>query len=94
MKIAFLHNNEPTQQRTSADENEQRFRNILETCPSVVHIAKSDGREVIFANKRYAELVNAESGRVLGADPGGYYANQKDYADILHRLGQDRKSVV
>ena len=90
MNIAFLHNlnDEAKRQQTLMRESEQHFRSILETCPVAVHITKADGREVIFSNKHFAELINAEPGRVWGTDLGSYYANPKDYENILHRLAQ------
>ena len=88
MNIAFHHKNDTRKLQLIALEGEQRFRRVLENCPTAVHIAKADGREVIYANKRHAELVNAESGKLLGSDPGNYYANPQDYRDILQRLDQ------
>jgi signal transduction histidine kinase len=88
MKIEFLHKNEDKCSQMLIDEGDERFREILENCPAAVQIARSDMREVIFANRRCAELMNAEPGRVLGTDPENYYADPKDYADILHCLGQ------
>lgn len=69
-------------------ESEQRFRDMLETCPTAARIALSGGREVVFSNRRYAELINAASGEVTGLDPSSYYAAPADYAAILERLGK------
>lgn len=69
-------------------ESEQRFRSMLETCPAAACIARSEGHDVIFSNKRYAELINAKSGQVTGVDPVAYYAHQEEYADILSRLSK------
>ncbi|MFO7541701.1 MAG: PAS domain S-box protein [Thiobacillus sp.] len=69
-------------------ESEQRFRYMLETCPTAARIARSGGRDVIFSNRRYAELINAASDQVSGLDPSAYYAHPEDYADILLRLGK------
>ncbi|MGA7749126.1 MAG: EAL domain-containing protein, partial [Gallionella sp.] len=68
------------------DRNEKHFRRILETSPIAVRIAASSGRKVMFANQRYAQLINAEPDRVIGADPNQYYANLQDYEDVLQQL--------
>jgi len=69
-------------------ESEQRFRYMLETCPTAARIARAGGHDVIFSNRRYAELLNADSGKISGVDPATYYAHPEDYADILLRLGR------
>lgn len=67
-------------------ESERRFRHMLETSPTAARIAAAGGREVIFSNRRYAELINASPGQVTGVDPATYYANPRDYADIISCL--------
>jgi PAS domain S-box-containing protein len=69
-------------------ESEQRFRSMLETCPTAARIARAGGHDVIFSNRRYSELINVEPGQVSGLDPSAFYANPEDYADILLRLGK------
>jgi PAS domain S-box-containing protein len=69
-------------------ESEQRFRSMLETCPTAARIARAGGHDVIFSNHRYAELINAASYEVSGVDPSAYYADREEYADTLHRLGK------
>jgi PAS domain S-box-containing protein len=69
-------------------ESEQRFRSMLETCPTAARIARAGGRDVIFSNPRYAELINAAPHEVSGVDPSIYYADREEYADILARLGK------
>lgn len=69
-------------------ESEQRFRYILDTCPTAARIAKSGGREVVFFNRGYAALINAHISQVSGVDPASYYARREDYDDILLRLGR------
>ncbi len=68
------------------DRNEKHFRHILETSPIAVRIAAASGRKVIFANRRYARLINAEPDQVMGADPRQYYANPQEYEDIIQQL--------
>ena len=74
--------------RVRLRESEKRFRDMLETSPIAARIARAGGHDVIFSNRRYAELINAEPGKVSGADPSAYYANPADYADILLQLGR------
>ncbi len=67
-------------------ENEHRFRNMLENSPIAVRIAASSGRKVLFANQRYATLINAAPAETVGVDPKIYYANPHDYDDIVGQL--------
>lgn len=68
-------------------ESAQRFRSMLETSPIAARIARAGGHEVIFSNRRYAELINATADEVGGVDPSAYYARREDYEAILLRLG-------
>lgn len=67
-------------------ESAQRFRSMLETSPIAARIARTGGHEVIFSNRRYAELINAAADVVGGVDPSAYYARREDYEAILLRL--------
>lgn len=67
-------------------ESEQRFRYIIDTCPTAARIARAGGHEVIFSNPSYATLINATPEQVSGVDPTMYYANPQDYKDILLQL--------
>jgi len=67
-------------------ENEQRFRYMLETCPTAARIAKKGGSDVIYFNPRYAALINVAPDQVTGVNPVDYYANSEDYSDILLHL--------
>lgn len=71
-------------------KNEERFRYMLETSPIAVRIAASSGRRVLFANQRYAQLINTSPDQVLGVNPTHYYADPKDYEDILQQLQQGK----
>lgn len=73
---------------TRLRESEQRFRYMLETCPTAARIARSNGREVIFSNQRYAKLINTEAQQVTGVDPASFYVHHTEYDDILQRLNQ------
>jgi PAS domain S-box-containing protein len=67
-------------------DSEQRFRSMLETCPTAARIARAGGRDVIFSNQRYAELIEVPPDQVTGVDPKAYYAHPEDYTDIVARL--------
>ncbi len=74
-------------------ESERKFRHMLETSPIAVRIATCDGRRVVFANDRYAQLIGVSRDQVIGTDPNRNYANPQDYEDILRQLAQG-KSVT
>lgn len=67
-------------------ESEQRFRYMLETCPTAARIAMKSGSEVIYFNPRYAALIDATADQVTGVNPADYYVNAQDYTDILQHL--------
>ncbi len=67
-------------------KTEESLRFMLETSPIAVRIAADNGHQVIFANNRYARLINATSEQVIGKDPKDYYANPKDYENILEQI--------
>ena len=69
-------------------DSEQRFRFMMETCPTAARIAKSDGRDVIFFNRSYVALINTTPEQASGVNPASYYAHPEDYRDILQRLGR------
>jgi len=69
-------------------QNEVRFRYMLETSPIAVRIASTSDRRVLFANQRYAELIESQPDEVMGVDPKAFYTNPQDYDDILQRLSQ------
>lgn len=69
-------------------QDEVRFRYMLETSPIAVRIASLSGRGVLFANQRYAELIETQPDQVIGVDPKSYYAHAQDYEEVLHRLAR------
>ena len=76
------------QQNQELQESESRFRFMLETSPIAVRIASTSIHRVLFANQRYAELIEAKTEDFAGVDPRNYYANQNDYENILATLSK------
>ena len=72
-------------------DSEKRLRFLLETSPIAVRIARNGGREVIFANPKYDELIHVEAGQALLVDPKQYYADPTIYEDILHQISHGRR---
>ena len=72
-------------------ESEDRFRFMLENSPIAVRIANLATDQVVFANQRYAELIDSVRDKVLGVNPRQYYANTKEYSDIVERLGKGER---
>jgi diguanylate cyclase (GGDEF)-like protein/PAS domain S-box-containing protein len=72
----------------SLRQDEVRFRYMLETSPIAVRIASSSGRKVLFANQRYAELIESPPDQMAGVDPNNYYLHPQDYEDALQSLSR------
>ena len=67
-------------------EHEQRLRDILNVSPIAVRIAINQGREVVFYNPRYADLI--KNPQPISDDPKTYYAREEDYQGILAELAE------
>ena len=67
-------------------ESEERFRYMLDSCPTAARIARKGGHEIVFFNPRYAELINKSTSEVHGTDPASYYVDQDEYNRILHSI--------
>jgi diguanylate cyclase (GGDEF)-like protein/PAS domain S-box-containing protein len=67
-------------------ESESRFRFMLENSPIAARIVDAETRQVVFANQRYADLLNSTPDRVIGVKPEHYYAHPQDYAGVLERV--------
>lgn len=65
--------------------NNQHLLSMLENSPIAVRIATS-GRKVLFANNRYAQLINIPHDEIIGKDPKYYYTNPQVYEFILEQL--------
>lgn len=76
---------------TALRQSEERFRFMLENSPIAVRIANIQSSRVVFANQRYAELINAERDKVMGIDPKQYYAYPQDYVDVIEQLGRGER---
>jgi diguanylate cyclase (GGDEF)-like protein/hemerythrin-like metal-binding protein/PAS domain S-box-containing protein len=68
--------------------NQRLILSMLENSPIAARIATQDGRKVAYANKRYARLINSTVEHVTGADPRNYYADPREYEDILAELAR------
>ena len=82
------------QQRRAAEalrQNEERFRYMLETSPIAVRIASSSGRKVLFANERYAELIEMQPDQVAGVNPTVYYLHPENYEEVLQSLSRGER---
>lgn len=76
---------------TAVKESESRFRFMLENSPIAARIVDAATRQVVFANQRYAALINSAPDKVIGVEPEHYYAHPQDYADVLERIGKGER---
>jgi diguanylate cyclase (GGDEF)-like protein/PAS domain S-box-containing protein len=67
-------------------ENEQRLLDILNVSPIAVRIATDRGRQVVFHNPRYAQLIHNPA--AIGDDPQRYYEHPEEYEHVLKELAQ------
>jgi len=67
-------------------ESKERVIQMLETSPIAVRIATSTGDKVLFANKRYTELINCSPDTVMGRNPKLYYADPLQYEALLAQV--------
>ena len=72
-------------------ESESRFRFILENSPIAMRIADLGSSRVVYANQRYAELIDTNRDKVLGVDPKLFYAYPQDYADVLEHIARGER---
>ncbi len=72
----------------SLRHNEERFRYMLETSPIAVRIATAAGNRLLFANRRYTQLigVNIQQEQVTQINPRSYYAEPQTYDEIMRNL--------
>lgn len=78
-----------TDKRLAADadrESKERVIQMLETSPIAVRIAAISGDKVLFANKRYTELINCPPDAVIGRNPKLNYAHLDEYEAILAQV--------
>ncbi|WP_426992577.1 response regulator [Methylomonas sp. CM2] len=68
--------------------NQQRLLDILDFSPIAVRIATRQGREVVFYNQRYGEVIDNVD--ATGDDPGRYYTRPEEYREILAELAEGR----
>lgn len=72
---------------------QESMRQMLEISPIAVRVAAAAGRKVLFANQRYATLINCDPSSMVGVDPKPYYANPKDYEEIITQVGEGRTII-
>jgi diguanylate cyclase (GGDEF)-like protein/PAS domain S-box-containing protein len=68
--------------------SEERFRFMLENSPIAVRISNIATSQVVFANQRYAELIESKSNQVKGVNPRQFYANPEVYDEVIEQLGK------
>jgi diguanylate cyclase (GGDEF)-like protein/PAS domain S-box-containing protein len=72
-------------------DSESRFRFMLENSPIAARITNNATGQVVFSNQRYVELIDSVPHKVIGINPKHYYANPKDYEDVLEQLGKGER---
>lgn len=81
--IAYLKTIQDKLQNTTEQLNE-----VLEYSPVAIRIAAQAGRKVIFANRRYGELINREPAEMVGVDPADYYVNKAQFQRYLDTIAE------
>ena len=71
------------------EKSETTLLFLLKMSPIAVRIAKSGGREVVFANEAYARLIKIDSSDVLGKNPKDYYANKEEYDALVNQINNN-----
>jgi diguanylate cyclase (GGDEF)-like protein/PAS domain S-box-containing protein len=72
-------------------DSESRFRFMLENSPIAARITNLATGQVVFANQRYAALIDSVPDKVIGINPKQYYANPQDYVDVIEQLGKGER---
>jgi diguanylate cyclase (GGDEF)-like protein/PAS domain S-box-containing protein len=72
-------------------DSESRFRFMLENSPIAAQITNLATGQVVFANQRYAALIDSEPDKVIGINPMQYYANPQNYLDVIEQLGRGER---
>jgi diguanylate cyclase (GGDEF)-like protein/PAS domain S-box-containing protein len=78
-------------QENHIHENEQRLLDILNASPIAVRIAIKNGREVVFYNQSYADLI--KNVQAIGDDPERYYVRADDYEEVLAELARGHSVI-
>lgn len=74
--------------RHRAVENESKLREMLESSPIAARIEDAASKQVVFANNSYISLIDSTRERVIGIEPASYYADPKEYAEVMQQLGK------
>ncbi len=68
-----------------------QLHELLEFSPIAIRIAASAGRKVIYANRRYAELIKRSPQQTIGIDPAEYYADKAQYLGYVETINRGGK---
>ncbi len=68
--------------------SEHQMRQMLDTSPIAVQIQRSSDGLLVFINRSYSDMLQADPGVILGADPVSFYQDPEDYSSILQRLSR------
>ncbi|MBR9885923.1 MAG: GGDEF domain-containing protein, partial [Oceanospirillales bacterium] len=69
-----------------AVDNESRLRQMLETSPIATRIENIETGEILFANSRYASLIDHAEPCTTHSGAGRYRIHPKDHDDVVERL--------
>jgi len=67
-------------------ESEARFRFMLENSPIAACITRTPDCQIIFANQRYAAMLNTSPEKVASLNPKHYYVSPQHYSEVLEQL--------
>jgi signal transduction histidine kinase/DNA-binding response OmpR family regulator len=74
-------------------ENERQVRFMLETSPVAVRVLNTKTKQLVFANKSYADMFRAPLENMVGGDPSRFYQRKEDYLAIMERLNSGENII-
>jgi len=69
-------------------ENQEQLLYLQDTSPIAVRITSAASGKVVFANRRYAKILNTVPDKLIGVNTRQYYVNPTEYDDIHQRLAE------
>jgi len=69
-------------------ENERQVRFMLETSPIAVRVLNIKTKQLVFANKSYADMFRSPYEQGVSGDPIRFYQRKEDYLAVMERLGK------